>query len=285
MSIKNNISVWWRNIFRRRRLSLFSIRDNNELWHTHISVANILMAIVSTVLLLFVLVLTLVGYTPLLELMPGYRSETLAMRQSVISNLVRIDSMERVVNEVMLYTDNIALIMEGRTPFIKESLSIDSVTLTKNLVLPSQMDSLLRQQMEGDGRYSVRLASYATNSSMVAPAEGIITRGFDVEQEQYGVDVSAIVGGRVVAVQRGVVLMSLWSPESEYTVQILHPDNMISIYENLQNVIVQRGERVNAGSVIGYNGDDKSSSAKSRTIGFELWSDGRPVDPETYIIF
>lgn len=58
---------------------------------------------------------------------------------------------------------------------------------------------------------------------------------------------------------------------------------MISVYRMLSGTLVGKGQRVKGSEVIGYStaGGDNDLS----TFAFELWSDGKPVDPESYILF
>lgn len=285
-SIIEKISSWWQGLFQRRRLSLNNTRDNHEVWHTHISPANIIMAFVALILMLFTLVLTLVGYTPVLELLPGYHSEALRSRQNIIENIIRLDSMERVINDMTLYTNNISLIMDGKTPVVRSAPTIDSISLSKELVLPNSVDSTLRAEMEGeDSRYNLRIANAMSANPFVAPIDGVITDQFDIAKGRYGVEIAAAATERVMAAQKGVVTLSLWSPKEGYTIQILHPDNQMTIYQNITHAVVERGDMVKAGEVIGYDDDGESELGGNRTIKFELWMDGKAVNPEDYIIF
>lgn len=288
MGIRSKISSWWQGLFQRRRLSLHSTRDNHEIWYTHISPFNIVMAFVAVITLLFTMLLTLLGYTPLLELLPGYRSEALKSRQNIIDNIIRLDSMERVINDMALYTDNITMILEGKTPAVEsdEVSAIDSVSGAKVLVLPNEMDSILRAEMEGDSRYNIQRAMAVTSTPMVAPADGIIVEQYDLSEDRFGVDIAVAANERVMAAQRGVVIFTIWSPVSGYTVQILHSDSQITIYQNIADICVVRGDSVKAGEVIGYSAEAiEGQDSESRVIHFELWMDGKPVDPEKFIIF
>ncbi len=283
MNIFYKIEILWDGLLRRRRLSLLNTRDNHEVWHTHISPINIIMALLSTLLLLFILILTLVAYTPILEILPGYSADVKRSRQSVIENIMRIDSMEHVISEMMIYTDNVSLIMEGKTPVVRTKNQTNT-NISKELILPNSSDSTLRQQMESEGRYNLRAASAMGDSPLVAPVDGVITRRFDLSENSYGVEITTPTEQRVMATQDGVVVLSLWSPEIGHTIQILHSNNLLSIYQNIPLTTLSRGDVVKAGEVIGYNGNDESINV-SRRINFELWQDSTPIDPERYIIF
>ncbi len=285
MHILDMIVLWWRDLFRRRRVSLFNTRDHREEWYSHTSPANLVMAFGGTLLMMFLLVLVFAGYTPILNILPNYRSESQKSRELIVSNIVRIDSMERIINDMMLYTDNIGIIMSGKTPLIKESLLVDTLKLTNKLIMPNGADSILRAQMEGAGRYNLREASFNSGEILTSPVDGAITRKFDITKGLYGVEL-ATADGRVMASQKGTVTLSQWVSNRGYIVQIMHPNNTISIYRNLDSAFVRCGDSVNGGEVIGHKDQETLvSGGASRPIEFELWRDGLAIDPERVVNF
>ena len=51
---------------------------------------------------------------------------------------------------------------------------------------------------------------------------------------------------------------------------------------NLSGAIVTRGQRVNAGEVIGYSAAEQDAE---KMFEFEMWMGGKPLNPESYIVF
>ena len=184
MALFKKIRSWWRGLFRKRRFNMLNATDNSEEWHIHLSPASIFAALVAFLLLLFILILSLVAYTPVLEFLPGYRTEADRSRESLVQNIIRLDSMERMLNDMMTYNENISLILDGKTPVARSLPASDSTRASKLLVMPSHEDSLLRAEMEGDGPYS--LAGDGTASrrqvreaiQLAPPVDGIITDRF-----------------------------------------------------------------------------------------------------------
>lgn len=289
MDFLRKIRFWWRGFFRKRRFSMLNATDNSEEWHLHLSPASIIAGLVSFVLLLFILILSLVAYTPVLEFLPGYRTEADRSRENLVQNIIRLDSMERMMNQMMTYNQNIALIMEGKTPVMRTVASSDSSRLSKVLVMPSHEDSLLRAQMEGDGPYSLSASrnesrrALRESMELLAPVEGILTEKFDVADGRLGVGIVATADAPVSAIERGTVIQSLWSPESGYTIIIQHANNLLSVYRNLSQSLVTTGQAVRGGEQIGYNAEPVNGEV--RLFGFELWNNGKPVNPESYIVF
>ena len=139
MKFLKRIRAWWRGLFRKRRFSMLNATDNSEEWHIHLSPASVFAGLVAFVLLLFILTLSLVAYSPVLEFLPGYRTEADRSRESLLQNIIRLDSMERMMNDMMTYNRNIALIMEGRTPVARTLAASDSSRISKVLVSEEQL--------------------------------------------------------------------------------------------------------------------------------------------------
>lgn len=290
MSIIDNIASWWRNINRRRRISISSSTADKE-WHTHISPLRGVLVTIAVVVLCFFIMLTLVGYTSILELLPAYRTAADRSREHLLENIVRIDSMERVINNVIIYNENVGLILEGKTPVARTALLTDTIKGRSTFTPSSEIDAALRAQIEGDSPYSLSSTldvndqgNGSKNAIFSAPIDGIIIDHFDLHEGQYAVRIAATSEAHVTAIDDGVVVMSLWSPEDGNMVQILHSDDTISIYRNLSQSLVSKGEAVKRGKIIGYNSRTIDNSA-DKLFEFEMWSGGKPINPERYIIF
>lgn len=279
----------WHDFFRKRRFVTLNATDNSEEWHIHFSPASILAGLISFVLLLFILVLSLVAYSPVLEFLPGYRTQAVRSRESLVQNILRIDSMERMLNYMMTYNENIAMILDGKTPVVRTFVSTDSLRTSKVLVMPSAADSALRIQMRGDGPYSlaggINPARRQTQRpiELVTPIDGIITDRYDVKAGRLGVMIAAAAADPVTAIDEGTVVISRWTPEAGHIIEIQHTNSMLSIYSHLSQSLVTRGQRIRSGEVIGYNAEMVDGEVE--LFEFELWNNGKPVDPEGYILF
>jgi len=277
----------WHELFRKRRISVLDATDNSEEWYVHLSPAGIFAALVALSLVLFVVILSLMAYTSVLEILPGYRTDVSRSRENLIRNIVRVDSIERVMNDMMTYNENIALILEGKTPVVRTLATSDSARISKVLVVPSAEDSLLRAQMEGDGAYALKGDGAASrrllreSMELVSPAEGIITARFDIPAGNFGVRLATEASAHVTAIENGTVVLSLWTPETGQIVQLQHGGNLLSVYRNLSQSLVRAGQTVKSGELIGYTPAD----GDERQFEFELWNNGKPVDPEGYIVF
>lgn len=289
MNIFRSIARFWSNLFRKRRIAMMHASDRSEEWHTHLSPAGMVAASVSILLLLFIIILTLVAYTPVLELLPGYRTEANRSHESLVQNIIRLDSMERVMNDMITYNRNIAMIMAGKSPVARTVVHSDSTRTSRILVMPSAEDSLLRAQMEGEGPYA--LAGDGSSSrraireaiELVSPVEGLVTERFNIEEGRFGVRIATTSAARVTSIDDGTVIASQWTPESGHQLVVQHRKNLVAIYKNLSQPLVTTGQAVRSGEHIGDTA--QSETTDNKTFELELWSNGKAVDPEGYIVF
>lgn len=257
----------------------------------HISLIEVIASALAFVIILFVIVVSLVAYTPILEFVPGYRGSK--MRANMVESIIRVDSMERKLNELQVYSQNISMIMEGKTPFVRDVERVgDSVTIeSPEAVLPSSADSTLRRQLEGTGVYSLSSAASqakrAQQSGMefIPPLRGVVATHFAPKDGRYGVGLATATNQQILAVAAGTVVLSVWTPDNGHIIQIQHSDNFISTYKHSTMALPTIGARVRSGEVIGYTGEGVSGEEGKGLFEFELWYKGSAVDPETFIVF
>jgi murein DD-endopeptidase MepM/ murein hydrolase activator NlpD len=289
MSEKDKKS-WWQGFTAKQRISVIDSDDGHEKWYMYISLSRILIGFLGFVVLVFVAVGLVVAYTPIMDTIPGYPGEK--SRERLVQGIMRLDSLEREMAHLTVYSDNIALIMEGKTPIVRDVTKIgDSIKIEEKVMIPpSEADSTLRAQLEGDGQYSLSsvVAGRAQNTKqdLISPVQGLIQSRFNPVKGDYGIVVRTKSDQPVVAIREGSITMSVWTPIEGNIVQIQHPDYMISVYKGISQVQRPLGSRVKGGEIIGVAGEtDDEGSETPRPFGFELWYNGTPVDPESYIVF
>ena len=283
MKLLEKINFWIGEARRKRRVAIYD--KNEEVWHADLSLIKSGAIGVAIIALVFGVLLLLVAYTPLLDIMPGYRTNAGRSREMLIRSIVRIDSLERKVNDMLTYNENRILVVSGKTPAM-QSVKNDSLQRAKAFVAPSQADSLLRQKMENDENY--RLNTTKPNQTeqsalnAVAPMYGIVSERFNAKALQ-GIRINGTKEAQVLATADGVVLLNEWSPEKGHCVVIQHNNNFVSLYRNLSSVVITKGEQVKGAQAIGCAGSDQDETLSM--LEFELWSNGKAVNPELYIVF
>lgn len=280
-----NITEKLKKLGRPHRLSMHDVNTDSEQWHVIISPLGIIAGFTALVVLVFAGVLMLLAYTPVADLLPGYKSEALRSREFMTQYLMRVDSLEHIMNDMMAYNENIAILVGGRTPAVKTSIAQDSLYRTKGIVPPSAEDSVLRAQMLGDTPYGLQNTvkpSAREKADLSLPVEGIVKERFDLRNNIYGIRLATAAAAQVTAAADGSVILAMWTPDNGYLVQIQHNDGLVSVYSNLQQVLVSQGQAVRDSQVIGYTSDQPSADS---TFEFQLWNNGTAVDPEGYIVF
>lgn len=288
MERKSHLAYFWANLRNKHRISVQNEHDGSELWYIHISPLRAVAVLLATVLLLFIVIVTLVAYTPILDLIPGYPGNK--SREMLIENSVRLDSMEREMASMQIYADNVALIMEGKTPVVRDILTGSDSTADSRMVFRSEADSLLRTQMQGEGPYHLNdqtPAGTVTRESLalVTPVQGVVATRFLPREGRYGVGLATSADQPVAAVRDGTVAFASWSPTDGHVIGIQHADNTLSIYRHAARIVPETGARVRGGEVIAYTGDGVEGEAGKGYFELELWIGGTPVNPENYIVF
>ena len=87
-------------------------------------------------------------------------------------------------------------------------------------------------------------------------------------------DVVSILDGKVSKVIENNLLGKI--------VEITHDNNLISVYQSLDDVSVQEGDEVVQGQIIGKTGEANISLDLGNHLHFELIHDGKNVNPEDY---
>lgn len=95
-----------------------------------------------------------------------------------------------------------------------------------------------------------------------------------------GVDIQGDVGDPIVAFAGGTVTVTPNNRAAGNTVRIQHDDGSLTKYFHLDQFSVRNGQRVEAGDQVGTMGRTGNTPAHGDThLHFELWRDGRKVDP------
>lgn len=99
-----------------------------------------------------------------------------------------------------------------------------------------------------------------------------------------GIDLSAAIGDKVMAVSTGTVESIYADDLMGTTVIIAHGDGLQSVYSNLATEpAVKVGDEVMAGDTIGAVGTTAIAESGSVHLHFEMRQDGVPIDPATFL--
>jgi murein DD-endopeptidase MepM/ murein hydrolase activator NlpD len=270
------------------RLVFFNDNTFEEVWHFRLSLLNVLSVTGTVSLFLITIVTVLIAFTPLREFIPGYPNED--MRRTIVINSMRLDSLEKQIRMRDQYFANLNNLISGKEQ-IKYETPQDSSKTYKNINFTKSIhDSLLRQRIEEEEQFnfSVSVNNKVENSisemHFFPPVKGIITNNYDAKESHFGIDIVGSPNEVVKATLDGTVIMATWTLETGNIIQIQHQNNIVSVYKHNANLLKKVGNQVKAGDAIAIIGNSGELSTGPH-LHFELWYNGKPINPVEYIIF
>ncbi|MCC8088606.1 MAG: M23 family metallopeptidase [Rikenellaceae bacterium] len=287
MALKNKVKRFFSDFRIKHKISIDDPHTEKEVWHMYLSPANIFSAVLALVIILLAVVTIIVAFTPVMDFLPGYQGNK--TRNVLIENHLKLDSLEKSLEKWNEYYINLVRIMDGLPAYPTDNFISDSLLDSIPYVNRSIEDSLLRNQLEGDGDYGLSKNSgtetVSGTLSFPPPVKGVVMGKFDPESEMYGINIATAENQPVISILDGTVIVSAWTPNSGNIIFISHPGNMVSGYLFNARSIKKVGDRINAGDVIAFTGNADENDSDTGFIQFQLWNNGAAVDPENYIIF
>ena len=238
-------------------------------------------------ILLIVFTISIVFFTQLREMVPGYSSTDLLNQAIYLTN--KTDSLENELELNNKFYKSIESVLSGRAD---EIIYKDTLVLDNNLedseqqaVFPNSEDSILRRYVENEDKFNLTKNELVIENKMfVSPIKGEITQQFDPSNNHFALDLSADVGTPVKAVLDGKIIFSEWSVDTGYVLIVDHGDNIISVYKHNSKSLKEQNIFVKAGEVIAYSGNQGTLSTGPH-LHFELWKNGTPINPEPLFNF
>ena len=240
----------------------------------------VLMLVYSVILISFTI--SIVFFTQLRELVPGYSSSDLLNRAIYLTQ--KTDSLERQIELNNKFYKSIEDVLSGNTDvFIeRDNITIDSSLYEKNFfsISPNSEDSILRNYVDSQDKFNLTKNELVIENKMFfSPIKGDITQAFNFEENHFAIDIAADIGTPVKSILDGKILFSEWSVDTGHVIIVDHGDNIVSVYKHNSKSLKEQNDFVQAGEVIAYSGNQGSLSSGPH-LHFELWKNGTPIDPE-----
>ena len=245
----------------------------------------VLMLVYSVILISFTI--SVVFFTQLRELVPGYSSSDLLSRAIYLTQ--KTDSLERQIELNNKFYKSIEDVLSGKTDeFIeRDNITIDSSLNEKNFfsISPNSEDSILRNYVDSQDKFNLTKNELVIENKMFfSPIKGDITQTFNFEENHFAIDIAADIGTPVKSILDGKILFSEWSVDTGHVIIVDHGDNIVSVYKHNSKSLKEQNDFVQAGEVIAYSGNQGSLSSGPH-LHFELWKNGTPIDPEPLLNF
>lgn len=282
------------------RLIVMNNETFEEVGSYKLSPLNIYMVICAVIATVALLVFLLIIATPIKRYIPGYGN--IQEHKEALRLTAELNEIKKDLSAQEAYTENIRKILVG--DIVEVEGQVDETDSTAMEDMPDSLinverireDELLRKEIE----LNQQLQSRQTNSGnsftgnnqisleqlyFIPPISGgTISEPFRPENKHYGIDVMAPKNTPVKAIMDGFVFTSDWTLETGNTIGIQHANNLISFYKHNSVLLKKSGSQVKAGEAIAIIGNSGTLSSGPH-LHFELWHNGKAVNPENFIIF
>lgn len=251
--------------------------------------------VVGSLILIVVIVVALLMYTPIgafipienAELVNRYSKELVSLNErmaSLMEQLVELREynvkLRKALGEQVVATDSGVAVVgsprsakaEGR----RETGREQRTTEVAGAQVPRSSFSIQSVQQVVQEQHQVVFP-------VVLPAEGYISRGFDADRRHYGLDIAGKMGTLVNAAADGYVVFAGWTSDDGNKVILSHSGGFLTFYKHNQSLLKSAPAFVRRGEPIALLGSSGQTSTGPH-LHFEIWKDGVPVDPANYIL-
>lgn len=274
----------------RHRYRLVVMNDDTfeEKFSLRLTPLGLVILLGSTTIIMIMVVTSLIAFTPLREYIPGYAD--VGVRRNLIRITLKSDSLEQTILERNEFMGNIGNVLKGN---IKTDTTQNSPNpnndYSKLEINASVNEDALRKSIEAEDKYSLTYET-KTNKSGISnfffftPIKGIVSSSFKTNEQHYGVDIVAPENEAIKSTLDGTVILATWSSETGYTITIQHSNNLLSIYKHNSILLKKVGAFVKAGDPIAIIGNSGEQTTGPH-LHFELWYNGKAIDPQDYMVF
>lgn len=269
------------------RVSVLNENTLEESWHIRLSRLSVLVYASTLILLTFILLTILIFATPLRYYLPGYNEG--GNRPEIVSRAMHLDSLKKEVELQAGYLDVIRSIIKGEVK--PDSIAqLDSAQLKEkaiSFVEKSKAEKEFIENYESEEKYNLSNITGVKNKNVYVffrPVKGVISSSFNPSENQYGINIITSKGETVLSVLSGTVVFTGFTFDVGWVISIQHENGYLSVYKNNSRLLKKIGDSVKAGEGIAVTGET-SGNTPPEQFYFELWQQGKPMNPEDLIIF
>ena len=284
--MKNKRKAFWKNFKFKYKLTITNENTLEEIVGIHVSKLNGVSVLLSAVTVIFLIASLIIVFTPLRNYLPGYMNTEI--REQVVTNALRADSLQWLLDRQRMYIMNIQDIISGNIK-VDSVHSMDSLTETRTeeLMERTQAEEEFRKQYEETERYNLTTidnAQAVPGLIFFRPTRGMVSSGFDANHKHFGIDIAASPNESVLATLDGTVILATYTADTGYVIQVQHSQNLVSVYKHCGSLLKKVGDSVKAGEAIALVGNTGEKTTGPH-LHFEIWNRGRALDPSNYIVF
>ncbi|MDR0769260.1 MAG: M23 family metallopeptidase [Dysgonamonadaceae bacterium] len=283
---KTTSKAFWEKIRFKYKISFLNENTLEEVFSLRLSRLTSLIALFLFAVFIITLTSFVIIKTPIRNYLPGYLDAD--VREKIIKNALTAESLESELAVRSLYLDNVSAILRGDIK-VEEAAVIDSVRSARDINLEkSEQVSKFVENYEEEEKYNLSgfspIAVGGEKPMFYTPVKGIVSSTFDRKEKHYGIDIASTLHAPVMATMKGMVIYTGFDPNAGYVIQIQHLNGFVSVYKHNAKLLKSQGDAVGAGEAIALAGNTGNLSTGIH-LHFELWLNGKPVNPGEYINF
>lgn len=262
----------WDRLRDTYRITILDEENLEEIGIYNLSLLTFYIFVSVFALILSTLVISFIIFTPVKRLIPGYGDIT--DNKKFIELIKKVNNLEQEVAAYDTYTSGLKTMLTGGL-YTASVEKIDSMAALKNMT----------PQMINQAEISeVKRAKELSFLKFATPLAGKISAKFSPDIQHYGVDIIAPKDSPIKSIMDGIVINADQSFTTGYTIYIQHTKNLVSAYKHNSALLVKTGTFVKAGQSIAIIGNSGEMSTGPH-LHFEMWYDGKFVNPENYVTF
>lgn len=231
-------------------------------------------------------------YTPLKYFIPGFGDYN--YRSQILKLQFKTDSLQQEMKGRQIWLENVMNVAEGNVdstrPKPEAGGNIDKSKIKLNEINADEEE--LRKQVEEEDNFSLSMNGNQNSGAvdevkqmhLMKPVDGYVTDEYNAAKAHYGVDIASKEDEPVKTVLDGKVISAAYTLETGYVIAVQHPNNLVSFYKHNSRIIKKAGSVVKAGDVIAIVGSSGELSTGPH-LHFELWHEGKSLNPKDYIAF
>ena len=274
------------------RLVVMNNETFEEVGSYRLTLLNVYVLVCTMMVVVSVLVVSSVMFTPLKRLVPGYG--TISNETEIFNLRQEIDTLSQALAAQQRYNESFRRLLVGEVQTVEDIPQIqyepgDSSAQIERI----EEDEALRREVELEAIREINELNRSNSNNASVPLEqiffmppvtGEVSAGFMPDKGHQGVDILAPKNTPIKAVMDGVVIASDWTLETGNTIGILHENDIVTFYKHNSVLLKKVGNIVQAGEAVAIIGNT-GTLTDGPHLHFELWYQGVPVDPEGYINF
>ncbi len=259
----------WDRLKDTYRVLILDDENLEEVASYNISLLNFYVLISVVGFLFAILVISSIIFTPVKQLIPGYGD--IRGNREYVKLTKKIDDLEKDIEAYDTYINGISNMLSSGSGKDDKSKTAEVSSSPTIIVNQSELQES-------------KVARELDFLKFAKPISGKIAASFQPSIQHYGIDILAAKDTPIKAIMDGVVISAEASVNSGNSVFIQHSKNVISVYKHNSALLVKTGDIVKTGQAIAIIGNTGEHSTGPH-LHFEMWYDGKYVNPVNYINF